>query len=120
LASLAQKVDFPLAIRHNYKVNPFAIDPFQSQPLDNYVKAIRKHINEYIREKQESELKRKLYKSDMRDAPWDYYSLLDAEWWLQGLQSSKVASEQEEAEYLRWIVINIEHELIPHWKIKCN
>lgn len=56
----------------------------------------------------------------MRDSPWDYYNLMDAEWWLQGLQTSKVSSKEEELQFLRWIVINIEQELIPHWKIKCN
>jgi hypothetical protein len=96
LASLSQKVDFPLGIKHNYKTSLLPIDPFLQQPLEDYAKAIRRHINDYIREKQESDLKRKLYKSDMRDAPWDYYNLLDAEWWMQGLQTSKVSSEEEE------------------------
>jgi hypothetical protein len=64
-------------------------------------------------------LKRKLYKSDIHDAPWDYYALLDCEWWLHGLQSNKFNNEQELSLFLKWIVVNIEQELTSHWKIKC-
>jgi len=47
---------------------------------------LRKIINEYQIEKKDSELKRSLYKNDIRDAPWDYYHILDSEWWIKGLK----------------------------------
>lgn len=45
LASLSQKVDFPLSIKHNYKTSLTAVDPFKPQPIGNYIKMIRKQIN---------------------------------------------------------------------------
>lgn len=32
---------------------------------------------------------RQLYKRDMVDAPWDYYQLLDADWWTEALKNYK-------------------------------
>ena len=81
-------MDFPLSIRLNHKTSALPA----SESLDNHIRGIRKHINAYLQEKQENELKRKLYKSDMLDAPWDYYSMLDCEWWLQGLQTIRIAN----------------------------
>jgi hypothetical protein len=51
---------------------------------------LRVKINEYLIEKKETEMKTQLYKSDMRDAPWDYYKILDAEWWMKALQTCKI------------------------------
>lgn len=53
---------------------------------------VRKKINEYLIEKKETELKRRLYKTDMKDAPWDYFELLDAEWWMKSLQNSRISN----------------------------
>jgi hypothetical protein len=109
-----------VSVRHNYRTTPLQVDPYTPQPLPLLIRALRQHINIYLREKQESDLKRKLYKSDMREAPWDYYTLLDAEWWLEGLQRMRANSEEEERQYLQWLLINIEGELISHWKLPCN
>ena len=46
----------------------------------------RAYINRLLKERQETQLKRQLYKNDMRDAPWDYFFLLDAEWWANGVK----------------------------------
>jgi hypothetical protein len=56
---------------------------------------LRKKINEYLAEKRDTELKRRLYKSDLTDAPWDYYKILDGEWWMNGLQNCKINSLQQ-------------------------
>ena len=49
----------------------------------------------------------RLYKSDMKDAPWDYFSLLDAEWWMKGLQSYKVQNKHDFDTLFTWIWLNI-------------
>lgn len=55
----------------------------------------------------------------MVDAPWDYYSMLDCEWWLQGLQTIRITNEQQFQQLLEWLVANIEQDLVSHWKIPC-
>lgn len=62
-------------------------------------------------------MKRQLYKSDIRDAPWDYYHMLDADWWLSALKSFSPKSISELNEFIIWIGLNIEEELISNWKI---
>lgn len=43
----------------------------------------------------------------MNDAPWDYYSMLDCEWWLQGIQTIRIADQQQFHQLLEWLVANI-------------
>ena len=45
----------------------------------------------------------------MTEAPWDYYSILDAEWWLQALRNYKASSDlQKYTNFIKWIAFNIE------------
>jgi len=96
LDSLTKTVNFPLSFKRiNFSNANFQIQD-EDLPSFEYIKAqLRRRINEYLMEKKETELKRQLYKSDMRDAPWDYYKLLDAEWWMKSLQTSTVNSHQQ-------------------------
>ena len=55
----------------------------------------------------------------MTEAQWDYYSILDADWWLNGLQNFKPENEADLFIFLRWLLENIELDLVSHWKIKC-
>lgn len=55
----------------------------------------------------------------MIEAPWDYYQLLDAEWWMKGLQAYKPKSKADLDKTFRWIWLNIDLELEAHWKISC-
>jgi hypothetical protein len=90
LNSLAMSVTFPLAARQSpnaHKLNR------QDQTLTPRL-YLRDQINAYLQEKQDTELRRRLYKSDITDAPWDYYSILDADWWLKGLAEAKITTFQ--------------------------
>ena len=88
LNSLTKSVYFPLTLKNSSVPKTNFIDAQQDIPSTNHcVYDLRAKINEYLIEKKETELKAKLYKSDMTEAPWDYYRLLDAEWWMKGLQA---------------------------------
>ena len=106
LSSLAQTIKFPLVAcqNPNIKSPPSLEEEYSNQ----YERILRNEITIYLQEKADTELKRKLYRSDMTDAPWDYFSLLDAEWWLGGLQEVKPDSESKLASFISWTALNIE------------
>lgn len=83
---------------------------------------MRSYINRYLNEKKETELKRQLYKNDIKDAPWDYFFLLDAEWCVKGIKEmgTVFGSFEEANRFLRYIAFNIENDLMGHWNISAK
>jgi len=74
LSSLAPAINFPLAVRHNSQAKPHIFqDGPEDQPIEYYERLMKFQINSYLSEKKDTELKRQLYKSDLIDAPWDYF-----------------------------------------------
>lgn len=113
LNSLAASVAFPLAARQSPNAHRLHR---HDQPLTARL-YLRDQINAYLQEKQDTELRRRLYKSDITDAPWDYYCILDADWWLKGLAEAKISTFEELESLLQWTAWNVELELVPHWKL---
>lgn len=36
-----------------------------------------------------------LYKTDTKESPWDYYHILDADWWINGIKTFHPTSQQQ-------------------------
>ena len=79
LNSLSTTVHFPLTFKSSSIPKNKYIEREEDMPsIDHCLADIRAHLNEYLIEKKQTELKAQLYKTDLKDAPWDYYKLLDA------------------------------------------
>ena len=101
-------VNFPLTFKQTSGQKAPIYTQVEDVPsIEQCVTDIQIKINEYLVQKKETELKMRLYKSDMKDAPWDYFSLLDAEWWMKGLQSYKVQNKHDFDTLFTWIWLNI-------------
>lgn len=63
-----------------------------------------------------------MYKNDIKEAPWDYFFLLDSEWCATGVKEMGpfLHSCKEADQFLRWIVFNIQQDLIGHWNLSAK
>ena len=106
---MAKLISFPLTFKHNSTHKAKYVSPEEDAPtFEQCIMTIRGKINEYLVERKETDLKRKLYKSDMAEAPWDYYKLLDAEWWMAALQNHKTSSSSDLQELFCWVWLNLD------------
>ena len=120
LHSMAHTVTFPptLTLSHNF-VSPPQTPPQPPYNLDSARKRVRMMLREYLSHRKESEMRRQLYKKDVSDSPWDYYQMLDAEWWVEALKIYSPTNQVEYRQFLWWIIFNNHHGLAPHWRLGC-